>query len=571
MVSRRAFLQIAAAAAAVAGLGGRIGRLAAQQALRQEDLLRFAPKGQLTILHLADCHAQLKPLYYREPSLNLGVGASRALPPHITGSELLAAFGIAEGSPDAYMLSSSDYEALAKTYGRVGGMDRMATLIKAIRAERGAERVLLLDGGDALQGSYTALKTQGADMTAVLSALGVDATTGHWEFTLGAKRIAELYGTVDRPGSSGLAFLAGNVRDTDFDEPVFASTRFVERGGVPVAVIGQAFPYTPIANPRWMFPTWSFGLREATLRREVAEARRRGAEVVVLLSHNGFDVDRKLASRVDGIDVILTAHTHDALPAPVKVGETLLIASGSHGKFLSRLDLEVSKGRVTDFAYGLIPVLSDAIAPDPDMRALIDDIRAPHEPMLKTELARTESLLFRRGTFAGSFDELICDAIMAQRDAEIALSPGFRWGGTLLSGQPVTWEDIYNATAITYPAVYRTPMKGEMLKSILEDVADNSFNPDPYYQQGGDMVRVGGMGYTVNIDAPMGQRIGSMYLTGSGAPILPDKEYVVAGWGSVNEGTEGPPIWLLVANHLKGGAVVRPEASGAVKFVRAGG
>jgi len=571
MVSRRAFLQIAAAAAAIGGLDGRIGRLAAQQAIRQDDLLRFAPKGQLTILHMADCHAQLKPLYYREPSLNLGVGDARTASPHITGSELLAAFGIPEGSASAYMLSSSDYEALAKTYGRVGGMDRMASLVKAIRAERGAERVLLLDGGDALQGSYTALKTQGADMIAVMSALGVDATTGHWEFTLGARRIEELYGTLNRPGSSGLTFLAGNVRDGDFEEPVFASTRFIEKGGVSVAVIGQAFPYTAIANPRWMFPTWSFGIRETALRRSVADVRRRGAEVVVLLSHNGFDVDRKLASRVDGIDVILTAHTHDALPAPVRIGDTLLIASGSHGKFLSRLDLEVSNGRVRDFSYGLIPVLSDAIAPDPDMRALIDDIRSPHEAMLRTELARTEGLLFRRGTFAGTLDELICDAILAQRDAEIALSPGFRWGGTLISGQPVTWEDIYNATAITYPAVYRTPMKGEMLKSILEEVADNSFNPDPYYQQGGDMVRVGGMGYTVNIDAPMGRRIANMHLLGSGAPILPDKEYVVAGWGSVNEATEGPPIWHVVASHLKGRNVVRPEASRSVKFVRAGG
>jgi sulfur-oxidizing protein SoxB len=571
MVSRRAFLQVAAAAAAISGLGGRIGRAAAQQALRQDHLLRFAPKGQLTILHMADCHAQLRPLYYREPSLNLGVGAGRATAPHITGSELLAAFGIPEGSHHAYMLSSSDYEALARTYGRVGGMDRVAMLVKAIRAERGERRVLLLDGGDALQGSYTALKTRGGDMVAAMRALGIDATTGHWEFTLGAKHIAEIYGTVDRPGSSGLAFLAGNVRDAGFEEPVFASTRFMEKGGVAVAVIGQAFPYTAIANPRWMFPDWSFGIRETALRRAVVDARRHGAQVVVLLSHNGFDLDHKLASRVDGIDVILTAHTHDALPAPAKVGRTLLIASGSHGKFLSRLDLEVTNGRVTDYAYGLIPVLADAIAPDPDMRALIDGIRAPHEAMLRTELARTEGMLFRRGTFAGTLDDLICDAVLSQRDAEIALSPGFRWGGTLLSGQPVTWEDVYNATAITYPAVYRTSMKGEMLKAILEDVADNAFNPDPYYRQGGDMVRVGGMGYTINVDAPMGERITNMHMLGSGAPVLAHKAYVVAGWGSVNEGTEGPPIWQVVADHLKGRAVVRPEASMAVKFMRAGG
>ena len=571
MLTRRDFLQVAAATAAVTGLGGRLGRAAAQQAIGQDQLLQFAPKGQLTILHMADCHAQLKPLYYREPSLNLGVGEARGKLPHITGSELLKAFSIVERSPHAYMLSSHDYEALAKTYGRVGGMDRLATLVKAIRAERGTERVLLLDGGDALQGSYTALKTKGGDMVAVLQELGVEATTGHWEFTLGAQRVTELFGGLDRTGSTGLAFLAGNVRDTDFEEPVFPARGMFERGGVSVAVIGQAFPYTPIANPRWMMPSWSFGIRETELRRSVAAARRQGAQVVVLLSHNGFDVDRKLATRVEGIDVILSAHTHDALPQPVRIGDTLLIASGSHGKFLSRLDIEVSGGHVSDVAYGLIPVLADAIAPDPEMHALIAGIRAPHEAMLKTELAHTDGLLYRRGTFAGTFDDLICDALMVQRDAEIALSPGFRWGGTLIAGEAVTWDDVYNATAITYPAAYRSLMKGETIRQILEDVADNSFNPDPYLQQGGDMVRVGGMGYTIDVDGAMGKRITNMYMLGSGAPIEPEKEYVVAGWGSVNEGTQGPPIWDVVAAHLKGRQLLSPQARKSVKIMRAGG
>jgi S-sulfosulfanyl-L-cysteine sulfohydrolase len=571
MLTRRDFLQVAAATAAVTGLGGRLGRAAAQQAIGQDQLLQFASKGQLTILHMADCHAQLKPLYYREPSLNLGVGEARGKLPHITGSELLNAFSIVERSPHAYMLSSDDYEALAKAYGRVGGMDRLATLVKAIRAERGPERVLLLDGGDALQGSYTALETKGGDMVAVLRALGVEATTGHWEFTLGAKRVTELFGGVDRPGSSGIEFLAGNVRDTDFEEPVFPALSVFERGGVGVAVIGQAFPYTPIANPRWMIPGWSFGIREAELKRAMAAARRQGAQVVVLLSHNGFDVDRKLATRVEGIDVILSAHTHDAMPQPVRVGRTLLIASGSHGKFLSRLDIEVSGGRVSDVAYALIPVLADAIAPDPDMRALIAGIRAPHETMLKTELAHTDGLLYRRGTFAGTFDDVICDALITQRDAEIALSPGFRWGGTLIAGEAVTWDDVYNATAITYPAAYRSHMKGETIRQILEDVADNSFNPDPYLQQGGDMVRVGGMGYTINVDGAMGSRIANMHMLGSGAPIEPEKAYVVAGWGSVNEGGEAPPVWEVVAAHLKARQLLSPQPRKSVKIVRAGG
>jgi sulfur-oxidizing protein SoxB len=573
MITRRNFLQVAAATAAITGLGagGSLRRAAAQAAIRQEDLLRFAPKGQLTILHMADTHAQLKPLYYREPSLNLGVGDARGKLPHVTGTELLNAFAIPEASPDAYMLSADDFEALARTYGRVGGMDRMATLVNAIRAERGAERVLLLDGGDALQGSFTALATKGGDMVSVLEALGVEATTGHWEFTLGAGRIAELFGDVDRPGSSSLAFLAGNVRDADFAEPIFNSTRLFERGGVTVAVIGQAFPYTAIANPRWMIPNWSFGIRQESVRRSVAKARAQGAQVMVLLSHNGFDVDAKLASRIEGIDIILTAHTHDALPQPTRVGSTLLVASGSHGKFLSRLDVEVDGGRVRDVAYGLIPVLADAISPDPAMAALIDGIRGADEAMLGTELARTEGLLYRRGTFAGTLDDLICDALLIERDAEIALSPGFRWGGTLIPGQAVTWDDVYNATAITYPAAYRSVMKGETIKLILEDVADNLFNPDPYYQQGGDMVRVGGMGYTVGVDAAMGSRIANMHLLGSGAPIESEKDYVVAGWGSVNPDVQGPAIWDVVASHLKARQVLSPQPRKSVKIVRAGG
>src|SRR5215831_16275843 len=569
MITRRSFLQVAAATAVITGLGRGPGlrRAAAQAAIRQEDLLRFSSKGQLTILHMADTHAQLKPLYYREPSLNLGVGDARGRLPHITGAELLNAFQIREASAEAYMLSCDDYEALARTYGRVGGIDRMATLIKAIRAERGAERVLLLDGGDALQGSFTALATRGSDMVNVLEALGVEATTGHWEFTLGADRVVELFGGVDRPGASAVNFLAGNVRDAEFAEPVFDAMHLFERGGVAVAVIGQAFPYTPIANPRWMVPNWSFGIREAEVRRSVGEARRQGAQVVVLLSHNGFDVDVKLASRVEGIDVILTAHTHDALPQPMRIGSTLLVASGSHGKFLSRLDVEVDGGRVHDFSYGLIPILADAVNPDPEVAALIAGIREADETMLGTELARTEGLLYRRGTFGGTLDDLICDALLTERDAEIALSPGFRWGGTLIPGQAVTWEEVYNATAITYPAAYRSLMKGETIKSILEAVADNLFNPDPYYQQGGDMVRVGGMGYTINVDAPIGSRIGNMTLLRTAAPLEPGRKYVVAGWGSINENVQGPPIWQLVGDYLMRQRELTPQPRGNVKIL----
>ena len=570
MITRREFLEVAVAVAALRGEHG-LARAAAQQAIRQEDLLRFMPKGQLTLLHMADSHAQLKPLYYREPDVNLGVGDAKGKIPHLTGQDYLNAFAIPARSLEAYMLTAADFEALAQTYGRVGGMDRIATLVAAIRAERGEERVLFLDGGDALQGSYTALNSEGADMIAVLEALKVDALTGHWEFTLGERRVREIFGTIERRGSSPVSLLAGNIRDSDMAEPVFRGWRMFERGGIKVAVIGQAFPYTRIANPRWLVPNWSFGIREDAIRKAVGVARTLGAQVVVLLSHNGFDVDRKLARRVHGIDVILTAHTHDVLPQPLKVGRTLLVASGSHGKFLSRLDLEVADGRVTDFAYALLPVLADAIAPDPAMAALVEAVRAPHEPMLATELARNDGLLYRRDSFAGTFDDLICDALMSARDAEIALSPGFRWGATLAPGQPITWEDVYNMTAISYPAVYRVTLTGERLKTILEDVADNLFNPDPYYQQGGDMVRVGGIGYTINVDAPIGNRIGNIVLLRTGAALEPTRRYTVAGWGSINENIEGPPVWDVIADHLKRQQEISPRPRGQVKIVRAGG
>ncbi|MGE3916848.1 MAG: thiosulfohydrolase SoxB, partial [Hyphomicrobiaceae bacterium] len=533
-----------------------------------DQLMRFSPKGQVTLLHMTDCHAQLMPLYYREPSTNIGVGEMRGLPPHLTGKAALAAYGLEPGSAHAYALTSEDFEALARSYGRVGGMDRMATLVSAIRAERGRDRCLLLDGGDALQGSYTALASQGADMVEVLDALGVDATTGHWEFTLGAGRVTELFGTTAERGKARTAFLAANVRDSEFEEPVFKGWQMFERGGLAVAVIGQAFPWTAIANPRWLIPKWWFGIRQEALQRLVATVRKAGADLVVLLSHNGYDVDHKLAGRVEGIDVILSGHTHDALPRPVRVGRTLIVSSGSHGKFLSRLDIDMRKGEIADWSYALIPVLSEAIPPDPGMARLIAGIRKPYAAMLSTELARTEAALWRRGNFGGTLDDLICDALLAERDAEISLSPGFRWGGSLLPGDAITWEHIYNATAITYPAAYRTAIRGVFLKSILEDVADNLFNPDPYYQQGGDMVRVGGVSFVIHPDGVAGNRVTDITLSRTGQPIEAARNYVVAGWGSIHQETEGPPIWEVVGRHLKAQRTVKGLARGNVTVQR---
>jgi sulfur-oxidizing protein SoxB len=555
MSTRREFLEIAAAAAAV--LPGGWTRAFAQQQLRQDDLLRFDPVGNVTLVHVADLHAQLVPLYFREAAVNIGVGEAKGLAPHLTGAALLDRYGIAPGSPDAYALAADDFTALAKAYGRMGGLDRIATVLAAIRAERG-DKVVFLDGGDTWQNSYTSLVTRGQDMADCMALLKPDAMVGHWEFTLGTERVKEL------TQSLGFPFLALNVRDAEWNEPVFPASVTLERGGVRIAVLGQAYPYTPIANPRWMIPNWSFGIRESDVQAEVEKARAAGADLVVLLSHNGFDVDRKLAGRVAGIDVVLTAHTHDALPAVVKVGRTLLVASGSHGKFVSRLDLDVHGGEVKNYRYRLIPVFADAVAPDPAVAAKIAAVRAPHLAHLNEVVGRAGALLYRRGNFNGTLDDVICDALLAGRDAEIALSPAVRWGATLLPGQTIMREDIYNATAITYPAAYRTTTSGARLKEILEDIADNLFNPDPYYQQGGDMVRVGGLAYAIDPAQPMGRRISNMRLLRTDAPIDPGRDYVVAGWGSVNEGTEGPPVWAVVEKYIAARGEVAPAARGHV-------
>jgi sulfur-oxidizing protein SoxB len=558
MISRRDLLQLAAATAAL--LPGGWNRAFAQQQLTQADLLSFEPVGNVTLVHLTDIHAQLLPILFREPSINIGVGDVRGLVPHLTGRELLEHYKIPPGSRAAYALTSEDFTALARSYGRLGGLDRIATVIKAIRAERG-ERVVFLDGGDTWQNSYTSLVSKGQDMVDCMALLKPDAMTGHWEFTLGTERVKELVQQI------GFPFLAQNVRDTEWDEPAFEAMRMLERGGVKIAVIGQALPYTAIANPRWMIPNWSFGIRENDLKANVEKARKEGAELVVLLSHNGFDVDRKLAARVKGIDVILTGHTHDALPEAVKVGRTLLIASGSHGKFLSRLDLDVRDGEVKNFRFKLIPIFSDIIAPDAEMAAKIAVVRAPHEKMLREPIGRTETLLYRRGNFNGTLDDVICEALLAERDAEIALSPGFRWGNSLLPGQDITREDIYNATALTYPAAYRMTMSGARLKEIIEDVADNLFNPDPYYQQGGDMVRVGGVAYTIDVGKTIGQRISDLTLLRTGKPVEADKDYTVSGWASINEGTQGPAIWDVVMQYIQRKRVVAPREAGHIRVV----
>ena len=561
MWSRRDFLQHAAVVAAITGFSGGLTRVAAQQKLTQDSLLEFDAKGQVTLLHITDIHGQLKPLYFRPPSENIGVGAFEGIPPHLVGEEFLKHFGIAKGTPLAYAHTMVDYVNMARTYGRLGGLDRTATLVKAIRGERGDDKVLVLDGGDTWQGSYSSLKTNGQDMVDCMKLLKPDAMVGHWEFTFGEKRVLEIIEDMGYP------FLASNIVDNDFEEPVFESTAFLDRGGVKVAVIGQAMPYTPIANPSWMIPKWSFGIRAKLLQENVNKARAQGAELVVLLSHNGFDVDQKLSTVVEGIDVILTGHTHDAVPRAIKIGKTLVMSSGSHGKYLGRVDLEIKGGRVVDYNSTLIPVFSDVIARDKEMAAKIDEVRAPYEKECKRVIGKTKGLLYRRGNFNGTWDDLICEALIEERDAEISLSPGFRWGTTLLPGQDITIDDLYTQTSMNYPKVYRLEFTGKMLKDILEDVCDNLFNKDPFLQQGGDMVRVGGMGYTVAPKLEIGSRISNMTFLKTGKPIDPGRKYVVAGWASVNRNTEGPAVYDLMEKYITGKKVIDMPKNEAVKVI----
>ena len=561
MISRRHFLQASIASSFIFNSLGinNSAKVMAQQKISEKNLLDFKSFGNVSIMHITDIHGQLKPLYFREPDINLGVGNVLGKPPHITGKEFLKYFNIPVKSADAYSLSSEGFSSLAKTYGKMGGLDRIATVVKSIRSER--PNALLLDGGDTWQGSYTALKTNGMDMVKAFNLLEVNAMTSHWEFTLGIERVMEL---VDN--HLNFPFLGANIFDTEWDERAFEPYTFTEQNGKKIAIIGQAFPYMPIANPSWMFPGLSFGIREKNIQEIVNEVKSKNADLVVLLSHNGFDVDRQLATRTEGIDIIFCGHTHDALPIPIIENKTLLVASGSNGKFLSRIDLNVDKG-IKDFKYRLIPIFSDVISSDKEMANLINEERKPFLSILKEEIGETESVLYRRGNFNGTWDDLICNAIIDERGADIALSPGFRWGPSLIPGSKITIEDIYNATAMSYPKVYLTEMTGNTLKIILEDVADNLFNPDPYYQQGGDMVRVGGMGYKIDINKSQGNRISEMTMLKTGDRIEPEKKYKVGGWASVNENTEGPPVWELVEKYIRRKKIIQIEKNNSVKVI----
>ncbi|MBN8486198.1 MAG: thiosulfohydrolase SoxB [Burkholderiales bacterium] len=559
-ISKREFMQVLSAAS-VAGMG--LGRWSEADAATAQKGLYDVPKfGNVSFLHMTDCHAQLMPIRFREPSVNLGLGSMQGQLPHLVGAHLLKTIGARPGTDLSHAFTYLDFEQASRRYGKVGGFAHLATLVKQLKASRPG--ALLLDGGDTWQGSATSLWTNAQDMVDACKLLGVDVMTGHWEFTYGMERVKEI---VDKDFKGTVDFVAQNVKTNDFGDQVFKPYVIREINGVPCAIIGQAFPYTPIANPRYMVADWSFGIQDENMQAMVDEARGKGAQVVVVVSHNGMDVDLKMASRVRGIDAIFGGHTHDGVPVAIPVknagGTTLVTNAGSNSKFLGLMDFDVKGGKVVDFRYRLLPVFANQLTADPAMSALIKKIRDPYEAKLNEKLAVTEGLLYRRGNFNGSWDQLIVDALIDVQGADLAFSPGFRWGTSLLPGETITRELMMDQLAITYPYATLTEMSGEMIKTVLEDVCDNLFNPDPYYQQGGDMVRVGGLTYTCTPGAAMGSRISDMRLKGK--PIDASKKYKVAGWAPVAEEARtapgNKPVWDVVETWLKSqGGRVKPRA-----------
>jgi len=552
-MSRREFLQVLAAAAASGLVLDSKSVLAGNLPAHFYDM---PASGNVSFLHFTDCHAQLLPVWFREPNVNLGVGASNGKVPHLVGDKFLKHYGIKPGTADAAAFTYIDFDTASKAYGRVGGFAHLKTLVDKMRASRPG--ALLLDGGDTWQGSATSLWTKAQDMVDACIALGVDVMTPHWEATFGADRIMEV--VQNDFAKNGVEFVAQNIITNDFGDQVFKPYVMKQMNGVQVAIIGQAFPYTPIANPRYMVPDWSYGIRDESMQKYVDEARAKGAKVVVVLSHNGMDVDLKMASRVNGIDAIFGGHTHDGVYQPVQIktpdgGTTLVTNAGSNGKFLGVMDFDVKNDKVVGWKYRLLPVFSNFLAADPKMEALIKKIRAPYEAKLSEVLAVNEDTLYRRGNFNGTWDEVICQALIEGKGADAAFSPGVRWGTSIMPGEPITYERMMDQMAITYPQTTLNSFTGTQIKDIMEDVCDNLFNADPYYQQGGDMVRTGGIQYSVRPGATIGNRISDMMIKGK--PVDPNKKYKMAGWASVTEGVQGTPVWDVVADYLRDKKVIK--------------
>ena len=557
--SRREFLQMIGAAGAVGMLPAcGSGRGTVKSPEQLYDIPKF---GNVTVMHTTDTHAQLNPVYFREPNVNLGLNSAKGRPPHLVGKHLLDYFGLPSNGPEAHAFTYLNFAEAAEKYGKVGGFDHLATLVKKIRAERGDNNTLLMDGGDTWQGSGTALWTRGQDMVDATNLLGVDVMTGHWEFTYhqeeilkNIKRFNGDFVAQNVFASIDAIFGGADVYDEDSGR-VFPPYTMKEVGGARVAVIGQAFPYTPIANPQRFIPDWSFGIKDSEMQKVVDQVREKEKpDAVFVISHNGADVDIKMGQRVRGIDVIFGGHTHDAIVEPVVVdspdGQTVVSNAGSNGKFLAVMDMDIRDGKMRDFKYHLVPVFSNYIEPDKEMSRYIQGVREPYLDKLNEELAVADELMYRRGNFNGTFDQVICDAQREVGGADISLSPGFRWGTSVLPGQSITMEHVMDQTGITYPETYVQEMTGERIKMVLEDVADNLFNKDPYRQQGGDMVRVGGLDYTMDPTQEIGKRISDLTLD-NGEKLEANKTYKVAGWATVGSESPGEPIWDVVATYLR--------------------
>ena len=526
-----------------------------------ENYYKIKNFGNARFLHITDTHAQLLPVHFREPSVNLGFHSNFGKPPHVVGHHFNKRYGIKSNSRAEFALSSVNYIENANRFHKIGGFSQIKTMADYLRNSFGADRTLFLDGGDTWQGSATSLYTRGKDMVEALNILGVDVCTGHWEFTYKDKEILENIKLLKAD------FVAQNVYVKDeslmdgvqaYDEDTghaFKPYVMKKMGSNMVAVIGQAFPYTTIANPQRFIPDWTFGIRPEEMQELVDEIREtKNPDAIIVISHNGYDVDKKMASVVSGIDFILGGHTHDAVPEayPVKNsrGVTHVINSGSNGKFVGVLDIDIKDKKVRDFKFTLLPVFSDLVAEDKVMKKHIEKTRAPFLEKLTKPLATTDELLYRRGNFNGTFDQIICNALREVKGADISMSPGFRWGTSILPGGTITFDDLMNQTSMTYPETYIRDVKGSDLHVILEDVADNLFNKDPFLQQGGDMVRTGGLSYRIDPMQKMGKRITNLQLT-SGASIEANKNYKLAGWSTVGSRSEGEPIWDTVSTYLE--------------------
>jgi len=529
---------------------------------KKDDYYKLKSFGNVRLMHMTDSHAQLLPVYFREPSVNLGFHSNYGKVPHIVGDKLLDHYGIKGDKRLEYAFSCVNFEKDAEVMGRVGGFAQLKTVIDFLKTSFGENKTLLLDGGDTWQGSWTSLQTRGKDMVQAMNLLGVDVAVGHWEFTYKAQEVLDNVKLLDAE------FLAQNIHVKEdsmmegveaYDEDegyAFKPYTIKNMNGARVAIIGQAFPYTTIANPQRNIPDWSFGIDEEPMQELVDLIKEEEKpDAIIVLSHNGFDVDKKMAEVCSGIDFIMGGHTHDGVPEAVPVknanGTTYVCNAGSNGKFLNVLDLDIQKGKIQDFKFTLLPIFSDLIPEDPTMKKYIADVRKPFLGELNRVLATTDETLFRRGNFNGSWDQIICDSLIEVKGADISLSPGFRWGTTVMPGQPITFDDLATQTALTYPETYVKEFTGAQIHATLEDVADNLFHKDPFRQSGGDMVRTGGISYRINPMNEVGKRITNIVMTKTGLPMDYNKKYKVAGWSTVNSIAPGKPIWEVTEEYLK--------------------